>query len=134
MPLVHPQIGLAALLDDPGALGQVGDDLLGIAGIVHQQPEQLAVGRPVADMHGELGFGRGEAPGLNDLRHQIGAHLHDQLVEPALRPWTRQVVDARHTERSQQRQELSGFSSDQAGMPPAVMTMSSLSPLSRLST
>ena len=27
-----------------------------------------------------------------------------------------------------------GFSSDQAGMPPAVMTMSSLSPLSRLST
>ena len=86
MPLVHAQIGLAALLDDPGALGQVRDDLLGVAGVVHQQPEQLAVGGAVADVHGELGFGRGEAPGLDDLRHQVGAHLYGQLVAACAAP------------------------------------------------
>ena len=49
------------------ALREVGDDLLGIARVVHHEAEQVAVRGAVADMHGELGFRRGEAPGLDDL-------------------------------------------------------------------
>ncbi len=45
------------------------------------------------------------------------------------------MVDGGHAERHQQRQQsLAASSSDQTGMPPAVMTISSLSPLRRLST
>jgi hypothetical protein len=91
VPPVHAQVGPVALLDDAGGLRKVGDDLLGVAGIVHQQAEQEPVGRAVADMNRELGLRRGEPPGLDDLGHQVGADLTTRS-EHALRPGPHEMV------------------------------------------
>ena len=65
--------------------GNDSDALRGIAAIVHQQADQKAVGPAFADIEGQSMLDRGEAAGLHDIAHQIGAYFGNP---PAQHPQT----------------------------------------------
>ncbi len=104
MPGAHHQVVRRLALDDQAALGEIGLVELLVARVVHDEAEQLAVGGALADMEREAVLGAGERAGLDDLRQDVGAHLHDVLPQELEAPGHAEVIDEGDAERD----ELSG--------------------------
>ncbi len=54
---------------------------LRVALVVDEEAKQLAILQPLAQMKYEAAFNRDEAPGLNDVGDEVGAHLRGPLPE-----------------------------------------------------
>ena len=80
-------------------LGENGDALGRIAPVVEEDAEQLPVVAPLADVDGDAAFDRGEAAGLHDVAHDIGAHFGEPVAQHAQALGREIGADRQHQQR-----------------------------------
>ena len=92
------EIDAAVVLEDLALLGENRHAVLGIALVVDEDAEQLAVRPPLADVQHQAAFDAGEAAGLNDVADEIGADLGRPVPQLAQAPG-REIDAERHDEQ-----------------------------------
>ena len=76
----HHEIGALIIGDDAATLGEIAHHLLGIALVVDEETQQIAVRVAVPDMEGEARLWARKAAWLNDLRDEVGPDLGDEAA------------------------------------------------------
>ena len=89
----------ALVLYDVALLGEDACSLLRVALVVDEDPEQLSVGAPFANVEGEPLFKLGEAARLHDVRNEIGANLGRPTPQLAQPPWRNVDADRGNQQR-----------------------------------
>ncbi len=133
MSLFHPKESGVALLDDDATLSQIGEVVLGSRPSCMTRPSSSPVDER-SDVQGQARLRAREPPGLQHARHQIGAYFVEAFAQLHLRPGTDEVIHGRTAKATMTRQNAEGLEEPPQGMPPDVMTISSLSLRPLLST
>jgi hypothetical protein len=124
----------ALVLYDIALLGENAGTLFRVALIVDEDPHQLSVGAPFANVKGQPLFELGEAARLHDVRHEIGADLGRPPPQLAQAPGRNVDADAATSSDTTTRRPGRDGTGSHGGMPDAFITMSSESLPSLLST